>query len=155
MIATFVLNKTPLLCPWLLKYSVLIFQPPFRRCILVSHGFYSVIDFTWNTFNTYCVTAQHCSVLQALSLNFLILKLTMEENHIQKITAQIHNVLWKLAAWFETANWEPATTIEMFLGLATWTEIPGCRMRCFCWKRQQQQLSLIQEQAFIVSAKFQ
>ena len=41
-------------------------------------------------------------------------------------------VLGKLTPWFEAANWEPSVTIEMFLQLATQTEISQCRRILWC-----------------------
>jgi len=37
------------------------------------------------TSNNYYVTPQHCSVLQALCLNFLVTKFTVQKNHIHEI----------------------------------------------------------------------
>jgi hypothetical protein len=44
------------------------------------------------------------------------------KKHIHKITAHPHNILRKVSAKLETANWDPVATVDSFLVMAAQTE---------------------------------
>jgi len=110
-----ILNETPLLCPLLLQFSVLFFLLPLLRFHFVSHWYYivfrnSTISHKTHTFNNYYVTAQLCSMLQVLFLNFLLTELTKsysQDHGVQtQRTEQTNRLIWncKLEASCDNTN---------------------------------------------------
>lgn len=76
------------------------------------------------------------------------------------ITAHRHNVLSKQTALLETANCEAVVTFEIFLWLATLTEILDAkyfdwRQWLFYLKHGRPEISQSQKRSFSTSTKFQ